>query len=208
MDTIFYKKKALLLHKFVDGIYLLRGKQLDNQLLPSLGQLIQNNQPNGILDVIATETELCLFTDKTKDVQLQVILNQLETKAIRINTHTVRLDFNKSLDLAYVSKETNISETSIIDILCSSSFTIGMFGFLPGFFYLNGLTPQLHIARRPKPRPRVPQGSFAIGGPYAGIYPSNSPGGWHILGQCDEDFVEQMEARKFNIGDQLIIQAK
>jgi allophanate hydrolase subunit 1 len=39
------------------------------------------------------------------------------------------------------------------------------------------------MARRPVPRPRVAKGSLAIAGPYTGIYPLASPGGWHHIGR-------------------------
>ena len=63
-------------------------------------------------------------------------------------------------------------------------FTIGMIGFLPGFPYLIGLDAALELPRHATPRPRVPAGSVAIGGAQTGIYPSASPGGWHLLGRC------------------------
>jgi KipI family sensor histidine kinase inhibitor len=53
---------------------------------------------------------------------------------------------------------------------------------MPGFAYLRGLDPRLVIPRRATPRPRVPAGAVAIGGPYTGVYPLASPGGWHLLG--------------------------
>jgi KipI family sensor histidine kinase inhibitor len=45
------------------------------------------------------------------------------------------------------------------------------------------LHPQLHIKRKNTPSARVPAGSVAIGGSNTGIYPSESPGGWHIIGR-------------------------
>jgi inhibitor of KinA len=33
------------------------------------------------------------------------------------------------------------------------------------------------------PRTRVPSGSVAIAGPETGIYPLDSPGGWHLVGR-------------------------
>jgi len=53
---------------------------------------------------------------------------------------------------------------------------------LPGFAYLRALDPRLVLPRRATPRPRVPALSVAIAGPYTGLYPFASPGGWHLLG--------------------------
>jgi KipI family sensor histidine kinase inhibitor len=58
-----------------------------------------------------------------------------------------------------------------------------MIGFLPGFPYLGVLDSRLRLPRRDVPRPVVPRGSVAIAGAQTGIYPSDSPGGWHVIGR-------------------------
>ncbi|MBI2332059.1 MAG: carboxyltransferase domain-containing protein, partial [Chloroflexi bacterium] len=55
-------------------------------------------------------------------------------------------------------------------------------GFTPGFPYLGILNEKLTLPRMSTPRTRVPAGSVAITGSQTGIYPVDSPGGWHILG--------------------------
>jgi len=47
---------------------------------------------------------------------------------------------------------------------------------------MSELDPRLHLPRRPEPRPRVPAGSVAIAAAQTGIYPLETPGGWHIIG--------------------------
>jgi inhibitor of KinA len=54
---------------------------------------------------------------------------------------------------------------------------------MPGFPYLRGLDPTLHMPRLATPRTRVPAGSVAIGGAQTGIYPRELPGGWQIIGR-------------------------
>jgi KipI family sensor histidine kinase inhibitor len=57
-------------------------------------------------------------------------------------------------------------------------------GFQPGFPYLGYLPAALSgLPRRDAPRLRVPAGSVAIAGRQTGIYPAESPGGWHLLGR-------------------------
>jgi KipI family sensor histidine kinase inhibitor len=58
-------------------------------------------------------------------------------------------------------------------------------GFAPGFAYLTGLHPSLHLPRRATPRTRVPAGAVAIAAGYSAVYPSASPGGWHLIGHTD-----------------------
>jgi KipI family sensor histidine kinase inhibitor len=89
------------------------------------------------------------------------------------------------LDLAEVAESTSMTVGEVIE--CHSAVTyVGAFtGFTPGFTYLTGLDPALHLPRRPTPRARVPAGSLAMGADLCGIYPTASPGGWHLLGHTD-----------------------
>jgi KipI family sensor histidine kinase inhibitor len=56
-------------------------------------------------------------------------------------------------------------------------------GFAPGFAYLSGLADD--VPRLATPRTRVPAGSVALAGPWCGVYPTASPGGWRIIGRTD-----------------------
>lgn len=61
-------------------------------------------------------------------------------------------------------------------------FTVAFTGFAPGFSYMTCDDPAFDVPRRKSPRVRIPAGSVAIGGRFGGIYPSDSPGGWQLLG--------------------------
>ena len=41
------------------------------------------------------------------------------------------------------------------------------------------------MPRRATPRTRVPAGSVGLAGPFAGVYPRASPGGWQLVGRTD-----------------------
>ena len=41
------------------------------------------------------------------------------------------------------------------------------------------------VPRRATPRTAVPAGSVALAGPYTGVYPRSSPGGWQLIGRTD-----------------------
>ncbi len=88
-------------------------------------------------------------------------------------------------DLEELAKSKSLSVQELIQIHSSVEYTVGMIGFTPGFPYLIGLPEELHTPRRTVPRRVVKRGAVAIGGVQAGIYPQDSPGGWHILGYTD-----------------------
>ncbi|MFD4794783.1 5-oxoprolinase subunit B family protein [Streptomyces anulatus] len=67
-----------------------------------------------------------------------------------------------------------------------TAFRVAFCGFAPGFGYLTGLPERLHVPRRTTPRTRVPAGAVALAGPYTGVYPRSSPGGWQIVGRMPD----------------------
>lgn len=86
-------------------------------------------------------------------------------------------------DLATVADLSGLSVDEVVDRHTASAYTVGFLGFAPGFAYLVGGDERLHVPRRTVPRTHVPAGSVAVAGPYSGIYPRESPGGWNLIGR-------------------------
>ena len=86
-------------------------------------------------------------------------------------------------DLSAVAEKSGLSEDDVIRLHTSAVYRVFMLGFLPGFCYLGGLDPRLEIKRLDSPRLMIPAGSVGIAGRQTGIYPSDSPGGWRIIGR-------------------------
>jgi KipI family sensor histidine kinase inhibitor len=89
-------------------------------------------------------------------------------------------------DLADLARAAGMSEARAIELLTAAEFRVRFLGFQPGFAYLAGVPEPLRASRRATPRTRVRAGSVALGGGYCGIYPGDSPGGWHIVGRIVE----------------------
>jgi inhibitor of KinA len=85
-------------------------------------------------------------------------------------------------DLEAVSGTKGIFPEELIHFHSSRVYRVYMVGFLPGFAYLGKVDERLDMPRKVAPVP-VLAGSVGIVGPQSGIYPLNSPGGWHILGR-------------------------
>lgn len=85
-------------------------------------------------------------------------------------------------DLEPAATTLALSSPELIRLHSEREYTVYMMGFTPGFPYMGILNEKLIIPRLSTPRTRVPAGSVAIAGSQTGIYPVDSPGGWHILG--------------------------
>ena len=90
-------------------------------------------------------------------------------------------------DLAEVSALAGLNVDEVVELHQGADYTVRFCGFSPGFAYLDGLPDVLQVQRRAEPRTRVPAGSVAIAGEFAGIYPRASPGGWRLLGRTSVD---------------------
>lgn len=86
-------------------------------------------------------------------------------------------------DLEAVAELLGLSRVEVIERHTGMEFQAAFAGFAPGFVYLAGGDPCFHgVPRRPSPRTRVPAGSVAMAGDFSAVYPSESPGGWQLLG--------------------------
>lgn len=77
------------------------------------------------------------------------------------------------------------SAAEVARIHSAARFRVAFCGFAPGFGYLTGLPERYEVPRRANPRTRVPAGAVALAGPYTGVYPRSSPGGWQLIGSTD-----------------------
>jgi len=88
-------------------------------------------------------------------------------------------------DLADVAAEMGLSIEDLVAAHQATTWRAAFCGFAPGFYYMIADDERFNVSRRSVPRTAVPAGSVALGGPYCGIYPQESPGGWHIIGNTD-----------------------
>ncbi|MFJ8947259.1 allophanate hydrolase subunit 1 [Streptomyces sp. NPDC102395] len=88
-------------------------------------------------------------------------------------------------DLADVAAHWGVQEREVARVHAATEFRVAFCGFAPGFGYLTGLPARYDVPRRATPRTAVPAGSVALAGPYTGVYPRSSPGGWHLIGTTD-----------------------
>ena len=106
-------------------------------------------------------------------------------------------------DLSFVASHNHLSEDEVISIHSGTDYLVYMLGFIPGFTYLGGMDPRIATPRLSSPRTLIPAGSVGIAGEQTGTYPSDSPGGWQIIGRTPVTMYDMSKAQAalLNAGD-------
>ena len=87
-------------------------------------------------------------------------------------------------DLQRIADHSGLSINQVIELHQQTEYTVYTMGFAPGFAYLGEVDERIAMPRLATPRHNVPQGAVAIADRQTAIYPSQSPGGWNIVGLC------------------------
>ena len=106
-------------------------------------------------------------------------------------------------DLSFVASHNHLSEDEVISIHSGTDYLVYMLGFIPGFTYLGGMDSRIATPRLSSPRTLIPAGSVGIAGEQTGTYPSDSPGGWQIIGRTPVTMYDMSKAQAalLNAGD-------
>ncbi|MDS7594988.1 5-oxoprolinase/urea amidolyase family protein [Agrobacterium tumefaciens] len=147
---------------------------------------LQADPVEGIEETVpAARTLMIRF--RPEKISAEALANQLSTRDLSAkiapseNLVEIPVRYDGE-DLGDVAELTGLSVEEVIRRHTESEFTVAFCGFAPGFGYLVGGDPALHVPRRQSPRTRIPAGSVALAGAFSGVYPQSSPGGWQIIG--------------------------
>lgn len=86
-------------------------------------------------------------------------------------------------DLKDVADLHGLTPAQVVEIHVNTIYQVYMIGFTPGFSYMGEVSELIATPRLATPRALVRAGSVGIAGNQTGIYPSDSPGGWRIIGR-------------------------
>lgn len=141
----------------------------------------------GVVDALVTEEHALVTFEPASPPSIDSLATALRP-AVRApdgqnvpREHVLRVRYDGP-DLDEVARASGMTVARVVDVHAAPTYEVAFVGFLPGFAYLRGLDPRLQLPRRTTPRPRVAALSLGIAGPYAGVYPFASPGGWNLLG--------------------------
>ena len=171
------------------------GKERSPELLRrihSAAAQLRSAAIDGVQDVVPAYLAVTVFYDPLRwsvavmSLQsLDVVTKHTDSGELEDATHhTIPVRYD-GIDLNAVAAARGLTPADVIRLHTARTYTVDLLGFVPGWAYLSELDPRLQIERRPQPRPHVAPGSVAIAATQTGIYPLDTPGGWHIIGNTE-----------------------
>ena len=141
---------------------------------------------------------------------VETLLASVESRAVIDSSKIIEIPTDYSgEDLELVAKTLGLSRAEVIASHTDTLWAVKLIGFAPGFPYLvptEGNTILSSIGRISTPRARVPSGSVGIAAGMSCVYPSEMPGGWHLIGKTTVRLFDALNTDQPNllsIGDQV-----
>ena len=153
---------------------------------------LSNARLPGVTDVVGAYASLSVHYNpitigfrELRGLVLEIVTDAVpDAAATSQRIHRIPVRYNGE-DLDDVAVRTGLTRDDIIKIHSSVEYRAWVIGFVPGWAYLGPLDNRLVLPRRESPRTRVPPGSVAIAEAQTGVYPSATPGGWHLIGTTE-----------------------
>ena len=169
------------------------------QTLSSIANAIRESSIRGIGDVVVSPDRVTVIYNPllidclaTFEARIRAVLTQPQSPLTsgKIHDVPVRYGGDSGPDFDAVCRDHAIDSKTLIQLHTEPEYVVTAIGFTPGFPYLEGLPKNLNTPRRSTPRRHVPAGSVGIGGSQTGVYPFETPGGWHLIGRTDTKFFD------------------
>jgi len=162
-----------------------------NRRVLALDRALTAEPVTGVTEAVPTYRSLLVHYDPVQ-IDFEKLGEQLlalaqrpvpETTTTRRWRIPVAYGGEHGVDLEDVAKALGTTPDDIVARHTAGDYRVAMIGFTPGWSYLSGLAPFLHLPRRQNPRLLTPSGTISIGGVQTGIQCLAGPSGWHLLGR-------------------------
>jgi inhibitor of KinA len=191
-----------------------RIEQSINERCIALAEALAARGVAGVRDIVPAYRTVAVYFDplKTDRSQLQRELQQTiaaPAAATLVPRDVIRVPVCYGAadgpDIGEVARFAGSSEEEIVALHTAAIYRVFMLGFSPGFAYMGPVDARIAAPRRTTPRTAVPAGSVGIAGQQTGIYPSETPGGWQLVGRTPLRVFDALRATPslFSAGDRV-----
>ncbi|KAF0174862.1 MAG: Uncharacterized protein FD162_949 [Rhodobacteraceae bacterium] len=108
-------------------------------------------------------------------------------------------------DLPEVAKACGLTEEEAIAAHLAGDYAVFLYGFAPGYAYLGGVPPALHLPRKAAAVRGIAAGSVIIAGAQCLVTTLTMPTGWWIIGRSPTQILRPDPAHPFlfDVGDRV-----
>ena len=163
-----------------------------NRKVQSLLAAVEGDDIPGVVDLVPSYRSLLVYYDPllvtfsglTQRLSaLEQNLDQAAAHASKVLEIPTVYGGEYGPDLAHVAEHNGLTPEEVVQVHSGSEYLVYMMGFTPGFPYLGGMSERIATPRLQTPRPLIPAGSVGIAEQQTGVYPTQSPGGWQLIGR-------------------------
>lgn len=184
------------------------GERIDeaiNAKVVALDRALAASPPRGLIETVPAYSSLLIEYDP-----LVISPAELATTALALaetalpdmaagREHVVPISFDQadSPDLAGVAAQKGLMREDAIAAFLAARYRVFMYGFAPGYAYMGGVPPALHLPRKPVAERGHPVGSVIIAGPQCLITTLPMPTGWWVIGRTPLAVLDPLGERPF-----------
>ncbi|MFH4534610.1 allophanate hydrolase subunit 1 [Vibrio diabolicus] len=200
------------------SIFIKFDENISENAVGELARNIKDTLASIIMNVVPSYQTILIdylpFRINEKDLvhKLHQMISKFDTQSLSLvqpNHITIPVYYSEetALDLPRF-QDRGLSLDALISLHTQAEYAVSAIGFAPGFAFLSDVDTQLHMPRLATPRTRVPAGSVGIADNKTAVYPSDSPGGWNIIGRSPLPlFSDTPPFIPFEVGDKVTFSA-
>ena len=164
--------------------------------------------PLGLVETVPAYVTLLIIFDPlltdgdTISAVALALTGVTQTSAGTLHTIPMCSDADLAPDLVEAAERLQISPDALVDTHLATEFRVYMYGFAPGYAYMDGVPPALHLPRKAVPVRSRPAGTIMIAGGQCLITTMPMPTGWWVIG-ATRTLVLRPEGFLFQPGDRV-----
>ncbi|WP_239985584.1 5-oxoprolinase subunit B family protein [Marinobacter salexigens] len=180
----------------LDGWIVRLFEDINERNLPWLSALSQRCEQifgDALIDLVPSYTTLLVVFDplalspsQSRAMICQILADLQPEDAVQDGqSHELPTWYDISVgpELPRVAEHAGLAVSEVIEAHSQRTYRVFALGFAPGFAFMGLVDPHLECPRLETPRQRVPVGSVALAGRQTAAYPTETPGGWNLLGR-------------------------
>lgn len=195
-----------ILIRFDETITVEHIGELAHQIVDKLNLIVMNVVPSYrtiLIDYLPFRIHESVILQTLNEIASRFDVQSMDNKQPNYISIPVYYSNETALDLDRF-QQNGLSMDKLIELHTKPVYTVSAIGFAPGFAFLSDVSPELHMPRHHTPRTNVPAGSVAIADSKTAVYPSDSPGGWNIIGRTPISlFTDTPPFIPFEVGDKV-----